>query len=316
MTNSNVFVGDLHGQLWAANKIVDWADDRHMVFCGDLAHKGPNSAGCVALVKGLVEAGRAWCVRGNHDDSMGRGSYTHQEEGITPEEVEWQKSLPLFVRKDGVLALHGGIDKGVAEVIRHMIVKGDLPEEGDWTPDLVKWATGRLSYNEEEALKYIMYTRYIDAEGYMLHPEKQRFGSDEFWALNYNGEFGHVVFGHHPWTHVAKFSHATGIDTGAGETNRLSYGRIPPSSAGVSEVIEHPRGVFGQEFIGTERGRCCVAQTRSPMSLREELAVCLWSGYEEDWHVLQEEVVRLKLEGVTFKPTTTELLDKLTERYG
>lgn len=316
MTNSNIFAGDLHAHLRAAEKVVAWAGKRHMVFCGDLAHKGPNSVGCVRLVKGLIEEGRAWCVRGNHDDSMGRGSYTHQEEGITPEEIEWQKSLPLFVRKDGVLALHGGIDRGVAEVIRHMVEKGDLPKEGDWSPDLVKWATGRLSYDEEEALKYIMYTRYIDREGYMLHPEKQRFGRDEFWATHYDGEFGHVVFGHHPWTHVARFANATGIDTGAGVTNRLSYGRIPPSSAGVLGVVDHPRGVFAQEFIGAERGEYYVGETSSPLSLREDLALVLERGSKADWVRLEEEVVRLRLEGILFKETTLDLLGKLTKLYG
>lgn len=313
MTNSNIFVGDLHAHLSAAEKVVAWAGKRHMVFCGDLAHKGEDSAGCVRLVKGLVEAGQAWCVRGNHDDSMGRGSYVHQEAGITPDELAWQKSLPLFVRKDGVLALHGGIDKGVAEVIRHMIAKGDLPEEGDWSPDLVKWATGNLDYSEEKALRYIMYTRYIGGDGYMLHPEFQTFGKDEFWALNYNGEFGHVVFGHHPWVHTARFTHATGVDTGAGVTNRLSYGRIPPNSAGALEVVEHPRGVFGQSFIGTNRGEWFVGETTSPLSLREELDLV---ESETDWLRLSEEIVKLKLEGKTLSSENLKRVADLTKRYG
>ena len=43
---------------------------RKALFVGDLVDRGPKSADVLRLVMGMVEAGTALCVVGNHDDKL------------------------------------------------------------------------------------------------------------------------------------------------------------------------------------------------------------------------------------------------------
>ena len=64
------FVGDVHGELDALHsllRILSNESAHHLVFLGDLVDRGPDSAGCVHLVRELVETGRATCLMGNHE---------------------------------------------------------------------------------------------------------------------------------------------------------------------------------------------------------------------------------------------------------
>ena len=45
---------------------------RTAVFVGDLVDRGPDSPGVLRLVMGMVEAGHALCVPGNHENKFGR----------------------------------------------------------------------------------------------------------------------------------------------------------------------------------------------------------------------------------------------------
>lgn len=68
-------IGDIHGEVDALDRLfarlgVDWQSGtsaRPLVFVGDLVDRGPDSPGVVRRVRRLVEAGRAWCVAGNHE---------------------------------------------------------------------------------------------------------------------------------------------------------------------------------------------------------------------------------------------------------
>lgn len=69
-------VGDVHGEIDALRALLGHLgydelgrhpQGRHIVFLGDLTDRGPDSPGVVALVRKLVDDGRAQCVLGNHD---------------------------------------------------------------------------------------------------------------------------------------------------------------------------------------------------------------------------------------------------------
>ena len=75
-------VGDVHGELDALRALLarlgydpdgSHPDRRHLVFVGDLGDRGPDSPGVIRLVAGMVQAGRAQCVLGNHELSLLRG---------------------------------------------------------------------------------------------------------------------------------------------------------------------------------------------------------------------------------------------------
>jgi hypothetical protein len=69
-------VGDVHGEIDALRSLMGHlgytddgrhAEDRRLVFLGDLTDRGPNSPAVVELVSGLIASGRAQCILGNHD---------------------------------------------------------------------------------------------------------------------------------------------------------------------------------------------------------------------------------------------------------
>jgi len=75
-------VGDVHGELDALHDLLarlgydndgSHPDQRHLVFVGDLGDRGPDSPGVIRQVAGMVRAGRAQCVLGNHELSLLRG---------------------------------------------------------------------------------------------------------------------------------------------------------------------------------------------------------------------------------------------------
>ena len=69
-------VGDVHGEIDALHALLRrlgygpdgrHAEGRRLVFVGDLTDRGPDSPAVVELIQGLVNAGLAQCVLGNHD---------------------------------------------------------------------------------------------------------------------------------------------------------------------------------------------------------------------------------------------------------
>lgn len=69
-------VGDVHGDLAALSNLMrqlGYEEDgfhpqgRRLVFVGDLTDRGPDSPTVVETVRGLIQAGRAQCVLGNHE---------------------------------------------------------------------------------------------------------------------------------------------------------------------------------------------------------------------------------------------------------
>lgn len=74
-------IGDVHGNLpallalgrslgYAVEHGWDHPDGRLPVFLGDLVDRGPYSLGSAELVMGLVEAGQAACLMGNHEYNL------------------------------------------------------------------------------------------------------------------------------------------------------------------------------------------------------------------------------------------------------
>ncbi len=76
------FVGDVHGWLDRLEDLLPRIDG-DLLFLGDLIDRGPESAGVVARVRGLCDAGRARCLLGNHEFALIRGLGV-PERGIAP----------------------------------------------------------------------------------------------------------------------------------------------------------------------------------------------------------------------------------------
>lgn len=137
-------IGDVHGQF---DKLVEllthmgyretggtWRHaSRTAIFVGDLIDRGPKQLATIDLVRGMVEAGSARCVMGNHEfnaiawatpdpEHPGKFLRDHHKPGnreqhaafleeveCTPHQMEitdWFKTLPLWLDLGGLRVVH------------------------------------------------------------------------------------------------------------------------------------------------------------------------------------------------------------------
>lgn len=135
-------IGDIHGHLqpleallrkmgYASTDGIYRHPDRKALFIGDYIDRGPDIPGVLKLVKGMVDAGEAIALMGNHEynalawhtqDRKGGYLRSHSEnhyrqhaetlrqfEGNADEwqqYLDWFYTLPLFVELEGFRAVH------------------------------------------------------------------------------------------------------------------------------------------------------------------------------------------------------------------
>lgn len=205
-----IVISDLHGMSNLLDKALARIDESSLdvskiVFTGDYIDRGPDSAGVVARVRELVEAGEAVALMGNHEDMMVEAfgdfddsypsansspwwlpnggdntvfSYyeTYDEGAIDrmSNDALWMKQLPLYHLDDFRIYVHGFADF-------------DQPRPELFTAQGTMW------------------------ERYDKHEDVGWFGK-------------HVVHGHTPRKKPELKTHRTNLDTGAVFGGPLSVG--------------------------------------------------------------------------------------------
>jgi len=100
-------VGDVHGCSATLRRLIDVIrpeNDDLVVFVGDLVRKGPDSTGVIETVR---ERENFISVRGNNERKLLEGRA--QLPSLTAEDVSFLESLPVAIRWDGSLVVHGGV---------------------------------------------------------------------------------------------------------------------------------------------------------------------------------------------------------------
>ncbi len=121
-----ILIGDVHGcydELMLLLEKVKYSKGKdELIFLGDLINKGPHS---VAVLKFVKENGHR-TILGNHElgflraldheKFMGRGFLKLKNElgGDLQEYGDWMRTLPLYIEEDDFIAIHGGLEPGVA----------------------------------------------------------------------------------------------------------------------------------------------------------------------------------------------------------
>jgi protein phosphatase len=136
------FIGDIHscftelagllstlGYRWN-HKLDSFesSDRRKVVFLGDIADRGPNPVESLWCVKRMVESGNAFWILGNHDDKLRRWAKGNkvvlnnglsetvkaiENSNLSKEELfKLLDRLPLFLKFDGVVAVHAAWREG------------------------------------------------------------------------------------------------------------------------------------------------------------------------------------------------------------
>ncbi|MEO1280604.1 MAG: polynucleotide kinase-phosphatase [Pseudomonadota bacterium] len=184
-------------------------EDRRVVFVGDLVDRGPRSPDVLRLVKGMVEAGTALCVIGNHENKLIRklnGKNVKLTHGLA-ETVEQFEQQPEGFAEEMRAFLNGLISHYVLDDGKLVVAHAGLRE------DMQNRASGAVR-------SFAMYgdtTGEIDEFGLPVRAD---------WAADYRGR-AKVVYGHTPTPDAEWINGTICIDTGCVFGGKLTALRWP-----------------------------------------------------------------------------------------
>ncbi|NUS15369.1 MAG: polynucleotide kinase-phosphatase [Streptomyces sp.] len=221
-------IGDVHGcssELEALLARLGYDDGRHpegrtAVFVGDLVDRGPDSPGVLRRVMGMVAAGTALCVPGNHENKLGRhlkGRRVQLTHGLAEtidqfaaedeRDPDFRGRVASFI--DGLVS-HYVLDGG-----RLVVCHAGLPEKYH----------GRASGRVRSHALYGETTGETDEFGLPVRYP---------WAEDYRGKAA-VVYGHTPVPAASWINNTICLDTGAVFGGRLTALRWPER-----EIVDVP----------------------------------------------------------------------------
>ncbi|HEX8451806.1 MAG TPA: polynucleotide kinase-phosphatase [Longimicrobium sp.] len=184
-------------------------EGRKAVFLGDLVDRGPDTPGVLRLVMGMVEAGTALCVPGNHDVKLVkalRGKNVQLKHGLA-ESLEQMEREPAEFRGRAAAFLDGLVSHYVLDEGRLVVAHAGMKEAYQ----------GRGSGAVREFALYGETTGETDEFGLPV-----RFN----WAAEYRGA-ATMVYGHTPVPEPQWLNNTINIDTGCVFGGRLSALRYP-----------------------------------------------------------------------------------------
>jgi protein phosphatase len=182
---------------------------RRAIFLGDLVDRGPDTPGVLRLVMGMVAAGDALCVPGNHEQKLlraMRGRDVQVSHGLA-ESLEQLSAEPTSFRSE--------IEKFLDGLISHYVLDGGklvVAHAG-----LLERYQGRTSRRVREFCLYGQTTGETDEYGLPV-----RFP----WAQEYRGR-AVVLYGHTPVPEPEWINNTLCLDTGCVFGGRLTALRYP-----------------------------------------------------------------------------------------
>ncbi|WP_407569456.1 polynucleotide kinase-phosphatase [Deinococcus altitudinis] len=231
------FIGDVHGCLTELEELLTtlgYSVDglqvvpppgRRAVFLGDLVDRGPDTPGVLRLVMGMVGAGMALCVPGNHDEKLGRalrGEKVKAVHGLERSLEQLQDETPEFRR-------------AVADFIRSLVSHYVL----DDGKVVAAHAGMKEAFQGRASGRVRAFALYGETTG-----ETDEFGLPVRlnWAAEYRGK-AVVVYGHTPVPQAEWLNGTIDIDTGCvfgGSLTALRYPEMELVSVQAHEVYSEP----------------------------------------------------------------------------
>ena len=203
--------------------------ERRAVFVGDLVDRGPDTPGVLRLVMGMVAAGTAFCVAGNHEVKLLkalRGKNVRRSHGLDAsmeqldvESEEFRVSVDQFI--DGLIS-HYVLDGGRL-VVAHA--------------GLIERYHGRASGRVREFCLYGQTTGETDEYGLPVRYP---------WAQEYRGR-AVVLYGHTPVPAAEWLNNTLCLDTGCvfgGRLTALNYPERTMVSVPAARVYHPPARPF------------------------------------------------------------------------
>jgi polynucleotide kinase-phosphatase len=210
-------IGDVHGCCSELRELLTelgYVDGRHpdgrrAVFLGDLVDRGPDTPGVLRLVMGMVAAGTALCVMGNHEAKLLRalqGRNVKVNHGLA-ESLEQLAAEPEEFRGQVVRFLDG--------LLSHYVLDGGglvVSHAG-----LIERYHGRTSGRVREFCLYGQTTGETDEYGLPVRYP---------WAEEYRGK-AMVLYGHTPVPAAEWLNNTMCLDTGCVFGGKLTALRYP-----------------------------------------------------------------------------------------
>ncbi|WP_329429327.1 polynucleotide kinase-phosphatase [Streptosporangium sp. NBC_01495] len=216
-------VGDVHGcraELEALLRDLGWEvgpggagaihpEGRTAVFVGDLVDRGPDSPGVLRLVMGMVAAGTALCVSGNHEQKLARalnGRKVRVAHGLQ-ESLDQLAAEPEGFRREALAFMDGLISHYQLDGGRLVVAHAGLKE----------------AYHGRASGRVRSFALYGDTTG-----ETDEYGLPVRypWAREYRGR-AMVVYGHTPVPEPEWINNTICLDTGVVFGGRLTALRYP-----------------------------------------------------------------------------------------
>ncbi|MEW2634494.1 polynucleotide kinase-phosphatase [Streptomyces sp. NPDC048389] len=213
-------IGDVHGcssELETLLGKLGYTDGVHpegrtAVFVGDLVDRGPDSPGVLRRVMGMVAAGSALCVPGNHENKLGRwlkGRNVQHTHGLaeTIEQLEKEDAKDPAFREQVREFIDGLVSHYVLDEGRLVVCHAGLPEK----------------YHGRTSGRVRSHALYGDTTG-----ETDEFGLPVRypWAEDYRGRAA-VVYGHTPVPDTSWINNTICLDTGAVFGGKMTALRWP-----------------------------------------------------------------------------------------
>ncbi|HEV2639678.1 MAG TPA: polynucleotide kinase-phosphatase [Actinocrinis sp.] len=184
-------------------------DGRTAVFVGDLVDRGPDTPGVLRLVMGMVAAGHALCVTGNHENKLVRalgGRKVQLKHGIVESLEQLGRESEQF-RKDTVDFCRDLVSHYILDGGRLVVAHAGLKEEYQ----------GRASGRVRSFAMYGETTGEADEYGLPVRYP---------WADDYRGKAA-VLYGHTPVLHPSWINNTMCLDTGCVFGGKLTAMRYP-----------------------------------------------------------------------------------------
>ncbi|GGJ67931.1 polynucleotide kinase-phosphatase [Deinococcus aquiradiocola] len=236
------FIGDVHGCLTELRELLEQLGytldglevtppaGRKAVFLGDLVDRGPDTPGVLRLVMGMVAAGTALCVPGNHDEKLGRalrGEKVTVAHGLDRSLAQLEGEGPEFRQQ---------VADFIRGLVSHYVLDGDEHNRGRV---VVAHAGMKEAFQGRASGRVRAFALYGETTG-----ETDEFGLPVRldWAAGYRGE-ALVVYGHTPVPQAEWLNRTIDIDTGCvfgGALTALRYPELEVLSVPAREVYSEP----------------------------------------------------------------------------
>ncbi|WP_034261191.1 polynucleotide kinase-phosphatase [Actinospica robiniae] len=214
-------------------------ESRTAVFVGDLVDRGPDTPGVLRLVMGMVEAGHALCVPGNHENKLVRaltGRKVQVRHGLA-ESLEQLEREPEEFRKRVIDFCRGLISHYVLDEGRLVVAHAGLKESYQ----------GRASGRVRSFALYGETTGETDEYGLPVRYP---------WAEEYRGS-AMVLYGHTPVLEPAWVNNTLCLDTGCvfgGSLTALRYPERELVAVPAEQVWYEPVRPLASARVGRDPG--------------------------------------------------------------